>query len=200
MVTSPRRHRPRKRPQRSRHGQQSNRILVISGLGIAVVMAANYFSAESRAYREMQTQASHARLAADFKKAQQQQATELAEFIAEQDALAREAEAAIAHDRYQSGCSMIFLEPEAGKYVTQAAALGELGVITDLKTGQPYPPGQEVCDDRFMTAEIGPDGRIDPTTLARATDAKLVNQRFADAAKWHPGAERSFGEAGLDGE
>lgn len=195
MFSSTHRKRHRRVSNRSRHSQQSNRILIMSGVVIGLVFAANYFSVESRAYRAMQAQASKTRLAADFQKAQQQQSAELAKFMADQAASSRESQADIAHERYRSGCTMIFLKPEDGQYVTQAAALSELDVITDLKTGRPYLPGQEVCDDRFMTAEIGPDGRIDPATLARATDSRLVNQRFADAAKWHPGAERSFGEA-----
>lgn len=188
-----------KRPQkRSRRGQQPNYILIGSAVVVAGVFAASYFSPESRAYREMQYKASQSRLTADFERAQQKQATELAEFVAEQNEIATAAEAEIAHDRYRAGCSVVFIEPSDGQYVTQAAGLSTLDLIVDINTGKPYPPGQVVCDDRFMTAVIGPDGRINSDTFARATDPKIVNQRFHDAAKWHPGAARSFGETDIN--
>lgn len=116
-------------------------------------------------------------------------AAEVAAFEARQTAAAANAEAQKGNDRYRNGCIMPFVQRvDANGYFYEVLALTQGVEVIDINTGRPVGDEQLVCDDRFMTYVIKRGVTHDP---ARANDPDLVNQRFADYAKWHPKARRS---------
>ena len=98
-----------------------------------------------------------------------------------------EADAFVAHDRYNSGCTMPWVYRPDGSI--QAIALSRNVVYTDGSFGVPMSPGDLVCDDNGLSGEIGNSGMLEDPR--RASDMDLVNQRYADSMGWHPRHVRS---------
>ncbi|WP_031291493.1 hypothetical protein [Leptolyngbya sp. Heron Island J] len=178
----------RKRPQRT---ADRGPVLFVGGAAIAVSIAMQ-FTPSSRNFREMKSEVSQLQDRQEF-----QSRVLAAESKAKAEALeaeleARELEARQAHIRFYSGCIITFLPKEPGeRYASKVAVITTDFRPIDKNTGKPFPPKTEVCDDRGTTAEIGPDGYVDMSTVARATDMDIVNNRFASAADWNPRAHRS---------
>ena len=99
----------------------------------------------------------------------------------------QKADAFVAHQRYESGCTMPWVYRNDG--AIQAIALSENVVYTDGDFGVPMAPGDLVCDDNGLSGKIGQSGMLEDPR--RASDMDLVNQRFDDSMGWHPQPVRS---------
>ncbi|NEZ64153.1 hypothetical protein D0962_15370 [Leptolyngbyaceae cyanobacterium CCMR0082] len=99
----------------------------------------------------------------------------------------QKADAFVAHQRYESGCTMPWVYHNDG--AIQAIALSENVVYTDGDFGVPMAPGDLVCDDNGLSGEIGQSGYLEDPR--RASDMDLVNQRFDDSMGWHKKPMRS---------
>lgn len=162
---------------------QINPLLAILGIGgvlLAVIGWQQYTAPENQYYRQKQAEA---------RKIKADSMTEQAK--AEAEAIARADEIEKAHHRYRSGCTMLTgANLGADGFEFQVIAITAGTPYYDANTGAVLAEGAIICDDRFGTAVIGPAGLA--TDFARASDADLVNQRFADQLGWNPHARRSL--------
>ena len=170
------------------------------GVSVGAICIVQYRSPEQVALRQLTAQAKQAVKQAEVNRLERE--LEKAE---------RRAEAEKAHDRYEGLCTMLTQASLLGEGydeedTLQVVALTAHTVYRDINNGQILPPKQIVCDDRGVTGVIMADDPETPdinelgmiTDIAKATDADLVNQRYADQIGWKSGAKRSFvGELSL---
>ncbi|MDB9527839.1 hypothetical protein PN498_17725 [Oscillatoria sp. CS-180] len=194
-----------RRAEAGRAGAEGNFPVVplligVTGVSVGAICTVHYRSPEQVTLRQLTAQAKQAE--------KQAQVNQLERELEKEERLA---EAEKAHDRYEGLCTMLTQASLMGEGydeedTLQVVALTANTVYRDISNGQILPPNQIVCDDRGVTGVIMADDPDTPdinelgmiTDIAKATEADLVNQRYADQIGWKSGAKRSFvGELSL---